>query len=564
MSVSCHSLPIKPYAAALALSLLFSAVLASTTNVSAQVRERGARQAAVTDDAAPRAAESRRAAQTNEPVAATADGDATGVAPVTSAARRPATAVTQSPSKYKWTRAPRPNSPAVPVPLVPATAGQLIISEFRLRGTNGANDEFVEIYNASGADHTVDASGTGTGYGVFASDGVLRFSIPNGTVIPARGHYLGCNSVAYSVTSYPAGNGTTATCDATYVADIVHEDPDGGGPMPVVQQGIALFNTNVAGEVAAATRLDAVGPTSEANTLYKEGTGVRNLTPFAIAASYVRRFPGGCIGTDPGTVDANCTSSALINNTPPSASLSPQDTDDNRADFIFVDANGTPASTEGIQQRLGAPGPENLSSPIVRSSASGAGVIPPSLIDSCVASSSPPNRVRDMTNDPGEPNDTFGSLFIRRKFTNNTGGNVTRLRFRIIDITVFPTEAFFLPPPPNNFCGAPGSDCAADLRPLTSTDVVVTIDGPPCGSGTANISVRGTTLEQAASPENQPNGGGFNSSMSAGTVTLATPLPPLDDPGTPTVKENEINLQFRFGVQGRGKFRVFMITEVLP
>ena len=33
------------------------------------------------------------------------------------------------------------------------TAGSLIISEFRVRGPNGANDEFIEIYNDSGADH---------------------------------------------------------------------------------------------------------------------------------------------------------------------------------------------------------------------------------------------------------------------------------------------------------------------------------------------------------------------------------------------------------------------------
>ena len=32
-----------------------------------------------------------------------------------------------------------------------ATAGQLVISEFRLRGPSGPNDEFIEIYNASGA-----------------------------------------------------------------------------------------------------------------------------------------------------------------------------------------------------------------------------------------------------------------------------------------------------------------------------------------------------------------------------------------------------------------------------
>jgi hypothetical protein len=61
-------------------------------------------------------------------------------------------------------------------------AAQLIISEFRVRGPNGANDEFIELYNNSGADHTV--AGGGTGYAVAASNGVARCVVPNGTVIP--------------------------------------------------------------------------------------------------------------------------------------------------------------------------------------------------------------------------------------------------------------------------------------------------------------------------------------------------------------------------------------------
>src|SRR5438876_1418756 len=88
-----------------------------------------------------------------------------------------------------------------------AAAGTLLISEFRLRGPNGANDEFIEIYNNSGANHTVTAS-SGTGYGIAASDSVLRCTIPNATVIPAFGHFLCTNSVGYSYSAYPAGNGT--------------------------------------------------------------------------------------------------------------------------------------------------------------------------------------------------------------------------------------------------------------------------------------------------------------------------------------------------------------------
>ena len=88
---------------------------------------------------------------------------------------------------------------------LPVTAGTIIISEFRLRGPNGANDEFIEIYNNSGEDHTVD-SASGTGYGIAASDGTTRCTIPNGTVIPENGHYLCVNSVGYSLDAYPAGS----------------------------------------------------------------------------------------------------------------------------------------------------------------------------------------------------------------------------------------------------------------------------------------------------------------------------------------------------------------------
>src|SRR5687767_1873972 len=306
-------------------------------------------------------------------------------------------------------------------------AAQLIISEFRVRGPNGANDEFIEIYNNSGADHTV--TGGGTGYAVAASNGVARFVIPNGTVVPNRGHYLCVNSVGYSLASYPAGNGTTATGDATYTTDI----PDNAG--------IAIFNTSVSANFVLANRMDAVGSTAEANTLYKEGTGYPTLTPFSIDYSFYRdtRGKSGSI-----TTFGACTIST------------PKDTNNNAADFIFVDTNGTSA---GAGQRLGAPGPENLSSPIQRNASFAV-----NLLDICVGAASPPNRVRDFTSDPAN-NSTFGTLDIRRTIVNNTGGNVTRLRFRIVDLTTFPAPSGI-----------------ADLRPRTSTAVVVTVDRPPCGS----------------------------------------------------------------------------------
>lgn len=374
--------------------------------------------------------------------------------------------------------------------------GQLIISEFRLRGPNGANDEFIEIYNNSGADHTV--AGGGTGYGVAASNGVARCVIPNGTVIPNRGHYLCVNSVGYSLSSYPAGNGTTATGDATYTTDI----PDNAG--------IAIFNTSVAANFVLANRLDAVGSTSEANTLYKEGTGYPALVPFSIDHAFYRD---------------NCGKSGSITTFGVCQISTPKDTNNNAADFIFVDTNGTSA---GAGQRLGAPGPENLSSPIQRNASFNV-----ASLDVCVAAASPPNRVRDFTSDPAN-NSTFGTLDIRRTVTNNTGGNVTRLRWRVIDLTTFPAPSGI-----------------ADLRPRTSTAVVVTVDRPPCGSGTSNVTVQGTTLEQ---PPNQPNGGGFNSSMSSGTVTLATPL----------ANGATLDVRFLLGIQQTGSFKFYVNVEALP
>jgi len=67
----------------------------------------------------------------------------------------------------------------------------------------------------------------------------------------------------------------------------------------------------------------------------------------------------------------------------------------------------------------------------------------------------------------------------------------------------------------------------------------------------SNVSVNGTTLEQPAS---QPNGGGFNSSMSAGTVTLATPV----------ANGASVDVRFLLGIQQTGLFKFYINIEALP
>jgi len=294
-----------------------------------------------------------------------------------------------------------------------------------------------------------------------------------------------------------------AAGDATYTTDIADN------------AGIALFNSAVTFNLA--NRLDAVGSTAEANTLYKEGTGYPALTPFLIDYAWVRDDCGkqGSISTF-----GPCPSGGL-----------PVDTNNNATNFYFVDTNGTSA---GGGQRLGAPGPQNLGSPINRN-------LPVLLLDATVGASVPGNRVRDFTSDPPN-NSTFGTLSLRRRITNNTGANVTRLRYRIIDITTFPAPSGI-----------------ADLRPRTSSSVVVSgvNDAATClaANGIAttpcSVTVLGTTLEQ---PPSQPNGGGFNSSLSSGTITLGTPLAP----------GASIQVQFLLGIQQTGTFKFFFNLEALP
>lgn len=377
---------------------------------------------------------------------------------------------------------PTPTPAATPVP----GGTSLIISEFRLRGPNGANDEFIELYNNSNTAISVQASDGSGGYAVAASDGLVRFVIPNGTIIPARGHFLGVNSLSYSLANYPAGNGVTANGDATYTLNIADN------------AGIALFRTANPANFSLATRLDAVGANSVASALYKEGLGLPNLVAFSIDYSWYRNIPisGGGAGV-------------------------PQDSNNNATDFKFVDTNGTSA---GGGQRLGAPGPENLSSPGHLISGSAISV---SLVDAGVSANTAPNFVRNLAPDPLN-NSTFGTIDIRRKLTNSSGAPISRLRVRIIDLTTFP---------------APGG--TADLRPRFSNSVIVSL------SGGGITTVRGTTLEQ---PPTQANGGGLNSSMSAGTITLAAPL----NAG------NSIDLRFLFGVQQQGKYNFCAVIETLP
>ena len=359
--------------------------------------------------------------------------------------------------------------------------GDVLITEFRLRGPAGDADEFVEIYNNTDADITVNAGDGSAGWALVAP-GLALYTIPNNTVLRARAHFLVVNSTAgtgYSLADY-GGTGAAAG-NASFNA---------GADIPA-DAGVALFGTANAINFNAATRLDAVGFSAVTDALYREGAGLPTpaggVTP-GVEHSYVRRLTTGL----------------------------PQDTGDNAQDFVLVAPD--PAAVTNATAQLGAPGPENSVSPVQRNA-----LVKASLVEPQESSTASPNRVR-LAPDPAYPQfGANGTLDIRRRFRNNTGLSVSRLRFRVVDITTLNT--------PN-----PGGQ-QADLRLLTSTDL-------PLTTSLGSLTVRGTIVEQ---PPNQA-GGGLNTSVSV-PVTVAAGA--------------TVDVRFLLGVQAGGRFRFLVNVEAL-
>ncbi|HEY9402808.1 MAG TPA: lamin tail domain-containing protein [Pyrinomonadaceae bacterium] len=402
----------------------------------------------------------------------------------------------------------------------------LIISEFRLRGPQGAADEFIELYNNSDAPLSVCSSDGSSGWAAVSADGATRFIIPNGTLIPPRAHYLGANGgvsgsdSSYSMSSYalpdndfidasgPAPPQPPGDIELPAGQSAVWQNPDDVDVIDANSQditdntGLALFNTSDPGNRTLSNRLDAVGFTSTADGLYREGNGLTSIAAVDGEHSFVRKAVA--------------------------ATGAPQDSGNNAADFLLISTDagaygrtgavGDPVNGPSI---LGAPGPEGLTSPVPR-------FIPAALVDPAVSSAYAPNRGR--CGPCTGPNAAYGTMTIRRKFTNQTGQTITRLRFRVIDITTLNSPGY-----------APGG-AQADLRELDSIDTTVTL------SDGTSVPVKGTTLEGPS----QPKGGGLSTSL---LVTL---------PASGLPAGQSVNVQFVLGVQQGGNFRFMVLMEAIP
>jgi hypothetical protein len=145
-----------------------------------------------------------------------------------------------------------------------SSAASVVISEFRTRGPDGANDEFIELYNPTA--NTINIGGWRINASSNTGSTTTKATIPLYTLLQSGQYYLIVNnnsSGGYSNASV-AGNLTYSTG----IAD------DGG---------IALFKSD------GTTIVDRVGLNSK--SAYKEGT---TLTPLTVNAdqSYERKLGG--------------------------------------------------------------------------------------------------------------------------------------------------------------------------------------------------------------------------------------------------------------------------------
>ncbi len=156
-----------------------------------------------------------------------------------------------------FTDTPTPTNTPTMTPTHGPGLDHIVISEFRTRGPKGTTDEFVELYNPTGAAVNI----SGWLLKASSSTGVVgtRATIKTGTILQPGKHYLLANN----------GFRGTVSANQKYSTEVA----DNGG--------IALFN--------GTTLVDQVG--MSAGSAYKEGTILTPLTTNA-DRSYERKLGG--------------------------------------------------------------------------------------------------------------------------------------------------------------------------------------------------------------------------------------------------------------------------------
>lgn len=340
-------------------------------------------------------------------------------------------------------------------PPPPLLAKEVLISEFRLSGPGGSEDDYIELY--CNRDTDCDISGTSLrGYDP-TQQGDFSLTFPGQTIISARHYLLVADSRGYTLDGY-------GSIDFDVALNQPPSPPEPDPPAPPFffydNEGIQLIGAD------DPFVIDSVGFAGGGNEIqYVEGAGLQRASSRpADQYGYVRKRTLATIGL-------------------------PQDTNNNANDFVLVSVTGDLHPGITNPPVLGAPGPQGLSSPISLTNAQLTGA----LTDPTKSKEEDPNRVRVGTGDSG-------TLSLRRSFTNNSPfDDFFYISFRVIETSTLNSP---------NTLGAP----QADLRLITSSGTSAEV---PSRGGT--IPIFGTVLEYddlCACPEpQQPNGGGLNSTV---------------------------------------------------
>lgn len=183
---------------------------------------------------------------------------------------------------------------SLPLAATPAVAGSstIVIGEFRVRGPNGGNDEFIELYNLSSV--AVNIGGWKVNGSNNAGTTSTRATIPAGVVLGPSCHYLLTNSATSGGPYSGAVSG-----DQTYGTGITDDG------------GIGLLNSS-------SVLVDAVG--LSAGSAYKEGTTLASLGSTNADRGYERK-PGPSLHTT--DTDNNASDFALAAPSTPQNMSSP-------------------------------------------------------------------------------------------------------------------------------------------------------------------------------------------------------------------------------------------------
>ena len=380
----------------------------------------------------------------------------------------------------------------------PTAARRVLISELRTGGPGGASDSFVELANVSSQPIELG----GWSLRIEAAGGAFSVQIPAGVSLPAHGHFLLAGR-QYSLAK-------------TVAADLEIERAFSGG--------VQLRD-------AKNQLVDAVGP-RRADAAFREGDGLDDIA-FAEKATAAGSAQFSCV--------RRFETSGL------------RDSNDNARDFVVVSVNGKVGASVA---RLGAPGPENLSSPPLnfdntpllaktntkngekanpeKTNLNGETVAPPVNVFH-----RPTLRDREATG----AGKGVGTMTLRCRLVNITDRPITRLNFRIDGISNVPTAALV----------DQNSALIADVRMLPRPKNEEKDAGATnAGATNLNTSLKNEPKLWEASldePPAQPLGGGFNSS-----VSVQLPKDGLA-PGAAG------DVDFVLGVERSGRYRVVLDSE---